>query len=109
MAIGDPQKVINPGGHSYGGKETKVAKSRMKTEMRAQAIGKATPPARGRGGDVVLPSRSQTSPKGQPSSFTARSKGGYDPAKGSTKDKSPTDNTKKKAYKASGIKGRTRR
>ena len=109
MAIGDPQKIINPGGHSYGGKETKVAKTRAKAEMRAQNIGKASMPPRSRTGDIIMTPRAQRGPKAQPSTFTARGKGGYNPTKGQAKDKSPQSTAKKKAYKASGIKGRSRR
>jgi len=110
MSIGEPKKIINPGGHSYGGKETKVAKARVKSEIRAQNIAKPSLPPRNRAGEVIMNPRDQRIPKGQPSTFTARSKGGYDPSKGTTKDKSPKSVAKKKTAKRSGsIKGRSYR
>ena len=110
MAIGDPQKVINPGGHSYGGKETKVAKARVKAEAGMQKLGKQRLPRRDRSGEVIMDPRDKRGPKSQPSTFTARNRGGYDPAKGTTKDVSPKDTAKKKPKKTSGvIKGKTRR
>ena len=77
--------------------------------MRAQNVGKASRPPRNRAGEIILNPRAQRGPESQPSTFTARGKGGYDPTKGQTKDKSPQSQAKKKAYKASGIKGRSRR
>jgi hypothetical protein len=111
MAIGDPQKVINPGGHSYTASGTKAAKDRVVSETRKHNISKAAINRPDRLG-VSKKDRAQIkSPKGgQPSSYQARSKGGYDPNKGSMKDKSPQGGAKKKAKKTSGaIKGRYNR
>ena len=118
MAIGDPQKVINPGGHAYASKTgVKTALDRVTKEVGKQASGKQlTPKSKLGASKTNLNAKSKgysggvKSPKSQPSTYTNKPRGGYDPNKGSMKDKSPQSSNKKKAVKTTGaVKGRSQR
>tara|TARA_Y100001973_G_C5184586_1_gene326980 strand:+ start:1211 stop:1588 length:378 start_codon:yes stop_codon:yes gene_type:complete len=111
MAIGDPQKVVNPGGHTYGGKKAvKAAKTRVSAEAKAMKKSKQVRPPASRTGEVKMPSAKLRTPKRQPAAGFAKKDKGTPIGKSEKAQKAPRKTQKKKpSVGRGGIKGKSYR
>ena len=106
--IGEPVKVYNAGGESYGGKSVKQSAARATHERIAHGA-EASPPAADRYGVIGSGTGRGVYAGSQPSTTTGRSGKDYDPSSKGRGSKSPASARKKKSGYGSGIKGRGNR